>query len=121
MKNMDFKGRLLSFLAVTVLVFALSCQKEDPKPDCGCDGKTYKKVENAKAVYHGLGTFTIAEEASSGNIYTIACEADSTWQKSADLKIPDYIISGNLKSNCSFGPTLIALPDYIQITAIKKQ
>lgn len=112
----------LSFTAIIALLFAFSCQQQkDPKPDCGCDGKTYKSIENVKAVYNGSGNFTLITENPSEISSVVACETDSTWQKSADENTPDYVISGRVKARCFLGPTFIILPSHIQITAIKKQ
>lgn len=109
-------------LAILALLFAFSCQKQkDPKPDCGCDAKTYKRIENVKAVYNGSGNFTLITENPSENIGVVACETDSAWQKSADENTPDYVISGRVKTRCFLGPTFIILPSHIQITAIKRQ
>jgi hypothetical protein len=121
MKNINSMFRLLPQLMITVLMFALSCKQEDPKPDCGCDAKTYKNVVNAKAVYYGSGNFTLLAENPSENSFVVACETDATWQKSTDENVPDYVISGRVKSRCFIGPTLIILPSHIQITSIKKQ
>ena len=109
-------------LAIITLLFAFSCQQQkDPKPDCGCDARTYKRIENVKAAYKGSGNFTLIAEDPSENSSVVACETDSAWQKSADENTPDYVISGHVRSRCSLGPTIIILPSHIQITAIKKQ
>ncbi|MCE7042424.1 hypothetical protein [Dyadobacter sp. CY312] len=99
-----------------------SCRKEDPEPDCGCEGSTIKKIENARAVYYGSGLFSVVYESGDRYSYAsmFACKIDSTWQKSSDPKVADYTISGNMKSVCFTGPTLIAQPSPLEITSIRK-
>jgi len=101
---------------------ASSCRKNDPDLDCGCEGSTIKNIENARAVYHGSGIFSVLAEGNNQSYYPsfVACKTDSTWQKSPDLKVANYRISGNMKSVCFTGPTLAAQPSPLDITSIEK-
>jgi hypothetical protein len=101
---------------------ALSCKKKEPDPDCGCEGSTVKRIENARAVYYGSGLFSVLQKdgGQSSYYYLHSCKIDSTWQKSPDSQVTDYTVSGNMKSVCFTGPTLTAQPNPLEITNIKK-
>lgn len=103
-----------------VISVALSCCKDDPQPDCGCDGPTVLVLKNTRAVHESAGLFTFTHPITLNKISAWACDADSLWARSANREIPDYTISGNLKKVCFVGPTLIIVYPSIEITAIKK-
>lgn len=115
--------KIAVYSLILFVSLAFSCRKkEDPEPDCGCEGSTVKKIENARAVYFGSGFFSVLEEGGS-KVYAsnlLACKIDSTWQKSPDLKVADYTISGNLKQVCFQGPTLVAQPTPLEITSTRR-
>ncbi|TLV02943.1 hypothetical protein [Dyadobacter luticola] len=112
-----------SFLVFVLMSLAFSCKKKNPEPECGCDGKPFKQVANLEATYHGHGNFTIYDTSDSTSARTgaVACEVDSTWQKAENYKVRNYIISGDLKSTCYSGESLVAIPPYITITSITKK
>ncbi|GGM91240.1 hypothetical protein GCM10010967_25360 [Dyadobacter beijingensis] len=114
---------LLSLTLVAALGVAVSgCKKEDPNPDCGCEGPTVKVIKNTRAVHEGGGLFSFefTEPGTQRKLIAWACNADTTWAKSANREVPDYTISGNLKKECFFGPTFIIIYPPIEITAIRK-
>ncbi len=112
------KKLVLTLLIVTSAAF--SCSKKDPQPDCGCDGPTVLVLKNTRAVHESAGLFTFTHPITLNKISAWACNADSLWAKSANTEIPDYTISGNLKKECFFGPTLMIVHPSIEITSIKK-
>ena len=52
--------------------------------------------------------------------YVNVCSISDTLKITPDIKNPDYIVSGNLKKECFFGPTLVAVPPRFEITSIKR-
>ncbi|WAC14204.1 hypothetical protein [Dyadobacter pollutisoli] len=122
---MTLFSKLLPYLTITALAFALSCNRKDPAPDCGCEGHAYKHLENAEASYLGHGGFILFDTKDTAfKIWASACEIDSSWQKSekiGEILSRDYILSGDFKSACFMGPTLVAVPPFIQVTSIKKK
>lgn len=113
--------KLLSFTVFMATSFAFSCSKEDPKPDCGCDGPTMLILKNTPAVHEGAGLFTFKDPTTLNKITAWACDPDSTWAKSENRESPDYTIAGNLKKACFFGPTVMIIYPSIDITAISKK
>lgn len=112
------------FGALIILLFASSCKKKEAALDCGCDGSTYAKVENAEASYLGNGYFVINKIDQHDHLtYGWACVVDTNWTKSTDPGIYNYVISGNLKNRCptpgdAFYSMLPGGP--LQITSIRK-
>ncbi|PSL23549.1 hypothetical protein [Dyadobacter jiangsuensis] len=112
--------KLLTNASLTILSLALFCCEKDPQPDCGCDGPAVLVLKNTRAVHEGAGLFTFTHPITLNKTSAWACDADSLWAKSANSEVPDYTISGNLKKECFFGPTLMIVYPPIDITAIKK-
>lgn len=118
---MSILSKASNWILLTIIAFAVACHKKDPAPDCGCEGRTVKRVENVRASLAGSGFFTIfKEDGKTYSAYVSACKSDSTWEKSLDFKVPDYIISGNIKLSCFTGPTIMIQSAPIEITAIRK-
>ncbi len=113
--------KLLLFALIIGTSVASSCQKKDPEPRYGCDGDTQKTITDVRAVYQGNGFFTFDLGAPYGQSAAWACKIDSTWVKSDDPKVTNYIISGNIKKTRFLGPTLVATYPPIEITAIRGQ
>jgi len=111
------------FLSVLIIgtSLAFSCSKNDPEPRYGCDGDTEMAIKDIRAVYQGNGFFTFDLGKPYGESAAWACKIDSTWVKSSDPKVTNYIISGNIKKIRFVGPTLVAVYPPIEITAIKGQ
>jgi len=114
-------------LIASLLIFALplvtaSCKNKDPKADCGCDSPSIKDFKDANAVYLGSGVFSVSREQKQGadtggfNML-IACNADSSWVKSEDAKVADYVVSGSIRRQC---PTDISLWGGYQPVTISK-
>lgn len=112
----DLLARMLVLISLTVL---FSCKK-DPGPDCGCDGPTVLVLKNTRAVHEGAGLFTFRDPRTNLETSAWACNGDSAWARSANREVPDYTISGHLKKECFFGPTLMIVFPGIEITAIRK-
>lgn len=113
--------KLLPFIVIIAMSFALSCSKKDPEPRYGCDGDTEMTITDVPAVYQGNGFFTYDLGAPFGPSASWACKIDPTWVKSDDPKVTNYIISGNIKKTRFVGPTLVAVYPPIEITAIQGQ
>lgn len=114
MKNLLLSALLIAFSAV------LFCCKKDPEPDCGCEGPNMLVIKNTRAVHEGAGLFTFTHPVTLNKTSAWACDADSLWAKSENKDVPDYTISGNLKKECFFGPTIMIVFPSIEITAIRK-
>lgn len=114
--------KIAVYSLILFVSLAFSCHKKEPEPDCGCEGSTVKKIENARAVYFGSGYFSVlGDDANKSSYpYLLACKIDSTWQKSTDFKVADYTISGKMKLVCPTDFTLTAQPSPMEITTIKK-
>lgn len=109
------------FYFVLLFFFALSCAKEDDE-DCGCDGSTFRTLENIPARYAGNGTFSVPD-TMVGIIAVYACDVDTAWEISKDsTNTWNYTISGDLKKVCLGTHPELGLPSGadIHITAIKK-
>ena len=109
------------FYFIFLLFFASSCEREDDE-DCGCDGSTYRTIENLQARYTGDGHF-VAPDANSGFLYLAACGVNGAWEVSKDNKTWNYTISGNIKMRCLGPDRELAFPapgGPIDITYIKK-
>ena len=110
------------YIVCLLFVVTLSCKEKDPNADCGCGGATTKIVENVKGSYMGnkglVLRLTINDKATERFVY--ACSISDTLQITTDTKNPDYIISGKIKKDCFYGPTLIAVPSVFEITSIKR-
>lgn len=110
----------LCFILLSVLLS--SCSKE-AEEDCGCDGTTYRNLENLQARYTGDGVFVVPD---SMHVYikVSACDVDTAWEISQDEKVWNYTISGNIKKRCLGPHPELALPapgGPIQITYLKKR
>lgn len=114
MKKLQFSTLLIA------LSFVLFCCKDDPQPDCGCDGPAVLVLKNIRAVHEGAGLFTFTHPITLDKTSAWACDGDSLWAKSENRDVPDYTISGNLKKECSSWPTLTIVLPSIEITAVKK-
>ncbi|SEJ61971.1 hypothetical protein SAMN05216327_11494 [Dyadobacter sp. SG02] len=112
--------KLFVLFAVCATSIILSCSKDDPQPDCGCEGPTLLVLKNTRAVHESAGLFTFTHPITLSKTSAWACDVDSLWAKSENNGIPDYTISGNLKKECFFGPTSMIVFPSIEITAIKK-
>jgi len=109
------------FYFISMFVLASSCSKEGEE-DCGCNGSTYRTLENQRARYSGNGAFVVPDSVA-GFLQVLACDVDPGWEVSKDEKSWNYTISGNIKRTC-LGPN----PELVvprpggptQITHIKK-
>jgi hypothetical protein len=113
----------IPFYLILMSISAFSCKKEKVDEDCGCNGQTYRTLENLQARYTGDGTFAVADSID-GYIYVSACDMDNAWEVSNDDKTWNYIISGNVKKRCLGTDSELELPapgGSIQITYIKKK
>jgi len=109
------------FYLILMSISAFSCKKEKVDEDCGCNGQTYRTLENLQARYTGNGTFAVADSID-GYIYVSACDMDNALEVSNDDKTWNYIISGNVKKRClGLDLELPAPGGPIQITYIKKK
>jgi hypothetical protein len=109
-----------SFYLIVLIFLVSSCSKDDEH--CGCDGPTYRTLENAQARYTGDGTFAVSDSVE-GYIYVSACDIDKAWEVSRDEKTWNYTISGNVKKRCPGPNPELELPapgGPIEIGYIKK-
>jgi len=101
---------------------AFSCKEKDPNADCGCGGSDRMIVENVKGSYMGNKGFvlrlTFNDKPTEQFVY--ACAVSDTLKITTDTKNPDYIITGKIKKDCFYGPTLIAVPSVFEVTSIKR-
>jgi hypothetical protein len=110
------------FYYILLFLFSSSCKKEKVDEDCGCNGPTYRTLENRQARYTGDGTFAVSDSID-GYIYVSACDLDNAWEINNDEKAWNYTISGNVKKRCPGPNHKLELPapgGPIQITYIKK-
>ncbi|GLU52788.1 hypothetical protein [Dyadobacter frigoris] len=109
------------FYFILLFFFVSSCSKGDDE-DCGCDGSTYRTIENLQARYSGDGTFVVPD-TNVGFLKVSACDVDTAWEISKDEKTWNYTISGNITKTCLGPNPELRLPPSggpIQITDIKK-
>jgi hypothetical protein len=113
-----------AYYALLFFVFlAVSCKDKDPKADCGCNGSTISVIENVKASYSGRNNLLLrlknSDDVVYEELYQLCSQTDSL-DITPDIKNPDYTVSGNVKSNCFNGPTLIVQAQFFEITEIRK-
>jgi len=112
--------KLLTNALLIVISTAFFHCKDDPQPDCGCEGPTLLVLKNTRAVHEGAGLFTFTHPITLNKVSAWACDVDTLWAKTENREIPDYTISANLKKECFFGPSLVIVFPSMEITAIKK-
>ena len=113
------------FYVICVLfVAAFSCKnkEEDPNADCGCGGSNTMVVESVKGSYTGNKELVLRLTFNDKptDVFVYACTISDTLKITADIKNPDYIISGKIKKDCFYGPTLVAVPSSFEVTSIKR-
>lgn len=84
-------------------------------PDCGCDGPSYKALNNALAVYR---VNTIIEVDPKGYFYSVCNPSFISGEVAAGDTV---LVSGITRKNCFIGYTLIAQPALLELTAIRKK
>ena len=112
------------YIVCLVFIAAFSCKDAEPKPDCGCDGPTAKVLKDVKASYYSKGAFLLRltnDENVQYESSVLACLASDTLKITPDIKNPDYIVSGNLKKECSY-PSYSSYyaPPSFEVTSIRK-
>ena len=117
--------RYLPFVLLCILI-SISCKKdkiEKPVIDCGCNSKTERVIQNFPAVYNGMGGLLIFEQLE-GNITSIMaseiCNIDTSLTASINMKVPDYLVSGKLKTKCIAPIGVWTGPESFEITEIRK-
>ena len=121
---MALYSKIQLYFVCLLLITALSCKNKDkdPNADCGCGGSTRKVVENVKGSYTGNNGLLLRisyEPNTASETYVNACNISDTLKITPDIKNPDYIISGNIKKDCFYGETLIAVPSAFEVKSIK--
>ena len=108
---------LLTCLLVSFVLLS-SCKDKTPE-DCSCASKHYTPIENVRVSYaHGIIS-TFADDNRLVNSYKLCTPLD-TLAESKDMLVPDYIMSGQMKLPCFFGPTLVTSPPLLKVTEIRK-
>lgn len=95
-----------------ILLAVVSCQKATP--DCGCNGTTAEVLTEELAVFRAGSIRTISPRG-----YYLVCNPDVVKGKVADGDT--FFINGKAHLNCFKGETLIALPQPLEITFIRKK
>ena len=98
---------LRGFYAAAVLLMSVSCKKEDPGPDCGCNSPVIREIRDVPVQFLGDFVFFVNRDPNYVSYFASAC--DRTLLKGLAASPPDtgnYQISGLLKAPC--------LPDGIQ-------
>ena len=93
--------------ATVVLLMSVSCKKEDPGPDCGCNSRAMREIKEVPAQFSGTFVFFVNQDPNYVSYFASAC--DRTLLKGLEPSPPDaanYLISGLIKAPC--------LPDGIQ-------
>ncbi len=104
-------------LFLLFLAGMISCRKEDPAPECGCDGPVLEVVKDFDTVYKS--GFFVGKQAGFLNV---SCGEDLVTGKIVDGD--SVIVSGNVRRNCTSLMdinTLIAIPSLLEVTAIRKK
>ncbi|WP_159478357.1 hypothetical protein [Dyadobacter sp. 3J3] len=113
----------INCLLLLFLIIMASCKDKNPEVDCGCDSPTVKVIENVKASYTGSNSLLLrlksTEDVVYEELYQLCSKTDSL-TITPDIKNPNYLVSGKVKSSCFFGPTLTVQAQLFEITAIKK-
>ena len=94
------------------LLAVISCQKATP--DCGCNGTTAEVLTEELAVFRTGSMNTINSPG-----YYFVCNPDFVKGKVADGDT--VVITGKAHLNCFKGETLIALPQPLEVTLIRKK
>jgi len=112
------------YIVCLLFIAAFSCKEKEPKPDCGCDGPTAKVLKDVKASYYGRSGFLLRLTNDDNVQYessVLACSISDTLKLTPDIKNPDYIVSGNLKKDCTpLGPSSFHAPPGFEVTSIKR-
>lgn len=110
---------------ILLSAIAFACKDKKELPDCGCEGPTIQVLKDVSASYLGDKYFLLRQANEAGNLYetgVISCTNADTLTKTADIKKPDYVISGELKQLCNPQPLYSStyVPNSIRITKIEK-
>ena len=113
------------YIVCLLFVVAFSCKEKDNgfNWDCGCNGSTSKVVKNVKASYLGKSSLLLPLPGENDQFfehYVSVCSISDTLKITPDIKNPDYIVSGNLKKECSMGQNSMYVPASFEITSIKR-
>ena len=112
------------YIVCLLFIAAFSCKDKEPKPDCGCDGPTAKVLTDVKASYYSKGAFLLRLTSDENVQYessVLTCSISDTLKITPDIKNPDYIVSGNLKKECSSpGFSSFNAPPRFEVTSTRK-
>ena len=105
-----------------VTVFVVSCKDKKSVADCGCESPTVRVVENVKGSYLDSKKLLLrlrSDDLIYEELYDLCSQSD-TLTVTPDIKDPNYIVSGNVKTGCVNNSRISVPPLSFEITAIKK-
>lgn len=107
--------------ATFALLFCLlGCRQLQELPDCDCQSTAYSWLTDKTGIYaKGYVTTINAVTGQPDGFYSLSCNPNFIVGKAVDQDT--IVLSGRSRRTCFRGETVMALPNLLELTAVRKK